>query len=469
MKDKSIIIILLLILSVGKNLPLQSQQPLPTITPCLTDHHASPCNAAWVGPLFKTINTNNLNYTSFSCPTPPSPAGGCSFIVEYYTRIIDCPINDPPVHAFDIQVVAVKPSDQCAECYNANSDQIITELTYTLYEENAMFFQSKWGATGDNCPHQNEVVTKGKCYHWVGSQNLPCPNSEYVCCANMMGICYNSTGHVVQGSLTDWGRGLLYYNDANQDPRQCFATPINCSDGIPRCKTNMIIYDQLFCTGITCESGEWKDGISEPMYILGCGSSCQIRVHYLFKENADCNPPWKDYKITSIEKIGNCSGCPDAMLLSQAVNWVLQSGKLTPNDLQMNECMTNFRLINSKCWEVVNGVVQECQSPEWHCCTSIYQICWKGARDPVTNNKIYEVTLLNQSSDWALSCTSPCFIFCGLYPVRIAAWDESQEKSKNGIESKNFISYAVPNPTTGNTDIHFKGDYKGLVSLKISD
>lgn len=166
----------------------------------------------------------------------------------------------------------------------------------------------------------------------------------------------------------------------------------------------------LLCP-IPCDLGEWSSEKVETINVVEC-PECQIQFKYLTRTTSGCQPTeYNDYRILEWEKI-NCDECPlpnEADYLGTVISWLLYNGGLP---LPTNgDCLYNYRVINSLCWQFVNNRAIYCD--ETKCCIKYYKICreWNTSI-PDWQTRWYDITPPGQTEQ----CTPPCIKLCNPIP-----------------------------------------------------
>jgi hypothetical protein len=426
---------------------LSQSQSIPTIPPCYTDftdqNPPQDCNVPWSGPYWIVLTSNDYYHDALNCNNPPPPL--CNFELEFYYRIVDCP---PSNYFFDLQIVAVKTTpESCWDCLKNNKDKIIKELYWRKFEENKNSFQMFWG----QCNYTSHIVTLGACYN--NSTGFPC--SDPYCCASWTKVCFDSQGNIISVDPWPTPQDRRLYPLGGPDFADCAQSPANCPTGLIKCDINLV---NPVCD-IICNSGEWLQASPKTIPFGASCPTCSLTIHYKYRDNENCDPPYKDYSIDYIEPSLECANCmdfdwQDGSFYYTSLEYLLLYGEL---GVPSSGCEDYYRSISSPCWKEIYSPtwrLDRCQSNQ--CCWSHYRVCSNGTK-----------TLLEQSSylqNCPIENNIQCRVICGDFPYKKPEINKnnSQNQSSNFDVCETYYS-ASSNST--NFTIHLKSSYVGLIKL----
>ncbi|MDA3843406.1 MAG: T9SS type A sorting domain-containing protein [Candidatus Kapabacteria bacterium] len=207
-----------------------------------------------------------------------------------------------------------------------------------------------------------------------------------------------------------------------------------------------------------CNQTDWSEGEETGVSVPGC-PGCVIDIEYEYRTAVNCEPEFKDYKITGIDMSSaactTCIALTEQDIFQYAISYLLKYGPMDPP--ADGACEINWRVVNAECWKLFpDGRYEPCDADG--CCWSQYEVCNIGGL--LTYTKI-------DGSDGVNNCweilTHVCGYVCDILPGPI--YNNPSGVNYNAETMSGKYSYAVPNPSSESTEILFDFDQTGNAEI----
>lgn len=397
----------------------------------------------WNGPYTKQVCQED--YPELQC-------AGCCFTVVYHERFIQTQGSDR--EQYEVHISGIYFTGETENCRDCIMEDVIEKFMDKLFNENVTdpkYNPSFLERVLDDLLSPNrqyeDFYANAKCV----LNDEECDPSTVRCCQQECDVDYideNGDGYAD-------GIGDVELTSYEYVEPPC---PVNC---YPVCKA--IPFQELgsIICDIPCNKGLWDEKQSDPidMSALGC-PGCFIIIHYRDRQTPEeCDPQYVDIEMLNLEMVG-CEYCnlTETQLHSFAIDWLLKySDKI--QSLQPGRCYNSLRVLTKSCWRMTsdNEAMIPCNVPD--CCWAIYMIC----RDQTTG-EITRTLIETGSTTTAPDCspTQACELVCGAFPN-----PKNPAEYEREAYSGETDSYAVPNPSSGNVDIHLNSELNGNIIISV--
>jgi hypothetical protein len=240
--------------------------------------------------------------------------------------------------------------------------------------------------------------------------------------------------------------------------------PTSC---VEKCKGYPVQPLRSIDCDIPCNVGIWKDiEVSDAISLdrFGCPNCSMIITYRSRQTDETCVPQYVDVEMLDIEFVGSgCGSCNLSPVLvtihELAINWLLQNVKAV-QDLGINDCITSLRVLTQQCWQINLNYMEPCFFDR--CCWGTYLICTDGQG----NLKPPVLLELQSSGTWS-NCNPAyiCELVCDAFPDPDLFPAPVEDENSRGLD-KTFV---VPNPATGEINIHVLSGSSGDHYIKIFD
>ncbi len=413
------------------------------------NHVHPPCEIEDYGEYLDDVEWGDLKEVTFCAdtinnPNFPENCDSCCFTVVYYDDVVG---RYPDPSDYLLFIAGIFYEGTCCELYDKDS---IADYAFwkIIQARNTAGFRDSVRRGQANY----HMFMSGHCYE---ADTVQLCNPAQQCCRRELEIYLE----LKPGESEE----LLFEYNIKFPPDSPFRWEVCSPPCVAICGD--FKFEPIPLCDMPCNKTPWIVDSLLNISVPGC-AGCEINIVYKYRETQDpeCDPPFNDYEITSVNMSdSNCTGC---LMLSEqeifqfALGYLLKSGPLEPP--MDGQCQTSWRTVNATCWKLFpDGTYEKCPETEG-CCWSQYEICNIGG--------VLTYTKINGSSVndtcWKV-LTHICGFVCDLLPENIYQDPMTVDYGNENMHGK--YSYAVPNPSSESTEILLDYNQVGKVEVSIFD